>query len=122
MRLKLDEHLGRTHAQLLSRAGHDVEGIRDEGLQGADDAEVWQSVRGERRFFITLDLGFADVRRYTPSPEGGILLLRPRNSGREAVLDILARVLREHSLEMLKGSLVVADASQTRIRSFHRRD
>ncbi|MBE9054177.1 DUF5615 family PIN-like protein [Nostocales cyanobacterium LEGE 11386] len=77
---------------------------------------VWQEVCAEKRFFITLDLDFSDVRRFPPGTHPGILLLRSRNRSRQAVLEILTRVVNEQSLTALKGCLVVADEIQTRIR------
>ncbi|MEH2280693.1 MAG: hypothetical protein V7K90_05015 [Nostoc sp.] len=42
--------------------------------------------------------------------------MRSHNRSRQAVLEILSRVVQEQSLEKLKGCLVVADDIQTRIR------
>ncbi|MEI2418927.1 DUF5615 family PIN-like protein, partial [Arthrospira platensis SPKY2] len=77
---------------------------------------VWQQVCTEGRFFITLDLDFSDVRRFPPGTHPGILLLRSRCGSRQAVLDVLQRVVREDPLATLQGCLVVADDIQTRIR------
>ena len=38
MKLKLDENLGHTSADLFQLAGHDVEMVQGEGLSGASDA------------------------------------------------------------------------------------
>lgn len=67
-------------------------------------------------FFITLDLDFSDVRRFPLGTHSGILLLRPRSKSRQAVLDVLERVLREYSLATFQCCLVLADETQTRIR------
>ncbi|MGH7810507.1 MAG: DUF5615 family PIN-like protein [Candidatus Binatia bacterium] len=82
MRIKLDENLGRPHITLLKRHGYEANRIFDQGLSGIEDTGLWLRVRRENRFFITLDLGFSDVRRYTPGTHPGILLLRPRRKGR----------------------------------------
>jgi predicted nuclease of predicted toxin-antitoxin system len=85
-------------------------------LSGEDDEVVWQQACAEGRFFITLDLDFSDVRRFPPGTHPGILLLRSRRGSRQAVLDVLAWVVREYPLTTLAGYLVVADEAQTRIR------
>jgi predicted nuclease of predicted toxin-antitoxin system len=85
-------------------------------MSGADDAAVWQRVVAEGRFFVTLDLDFADVRRFAPGSHPGILLLRPRNRSRDAVQDILERVIRESPLTTLAGCFAVADVNRTRVR------
>ena len=115
-RIKLDENLGQSHVALLRGAGYEVDRVTDEGLSGTADADLWPVVCREGRFFITLDLDFADVRRFPPGSHPGLLLLRPRNNSRTAVLEILERVIREHPLETLVGCFVVADPGHTRIR------
>ncbi|NJL90494.1 MAG: DUF5615 family PIN-like protein [Coleofasciculaceae cyanobacterium SM2_1_6] len=116
MQVKLDENMGVVHAEFLRQAGYDCDRVTDEGLSGADDEIVWRQVGIEGRFFITLDLDFSDVRRFSPGTHPGILLLRSRSRSRQLVLDVLSRVVREQPLETLQGCLVVADENQTRIR------
>jgi predicted nuclease of predicted toxin-antitoxin system len=114
--IKLDENLSQAHVEFLLRLGYAAERVTDEGLSGADDPVVWQRVLAEGRFFITLDLDFADVRRFPPGGHPGILLLRPRNRSRAAVLEILERVVQEQPMTALAGCFVVADLGHTRIR------
>lgn len=114
--IKLDENLGEIHAEHLRRAGYAVDRVYDEGLSGATDEQVWQRACSEGRLFITLDLDFSDVRRFPPGTHPGILLLRVRTRGRQAVLDVLSRVVIECKLDTLVGCLAVADENQTRVR------
>lgn len=114
--VKVDENLGQMHVEFLRQAGYTADRVHDEGLSGADDRVVWQRALAEGRLFITLDLDFADVRRFSPGSHPGILLLRPRSRSRDAVLEILKQVVREHPLDTLKGCFAVADVSHTRIR------
>ncbi|HZV06066.1 MAG TPA: DUF5615 family PIN-like protein [Gemmataceae bacterium] len=114
--LKLDANLAQPHKDFLNGAGYSAERVTDEGLSGADDAVVWQRAVAEGRFFLTLDLDFADVRRFPPGSHPGILQLRPRNRSRDAVSEILQRVVLEHPLDTLAGCFVVADINHTRIR------
>jgi predicted nuclease of predicted toxin-antitoxin system len=114
--VKLDENLSRSHAELLNDAGCSAERVTYEGLSGADDPTVWQRAVSEGRFFVTLDLDFADVRKFAPGSHPGILLLGPRNRSRTAVLEILKRVVQEQPLTALAGCFVVADMHHTRIR------
>lgn len=116
MLVKLDENLGNTHADFIRELGYDCDRVTDEGLSGASDRTVWEKVIAEGRFFITLDLDFSDIRKFSPGSHPGILLLRPRSRSRQAALDLLKRVLSENSLENMQGCLVVADEYQTRIR------
>ena len=114
--VKLDENLSRTHAEFLRSRGYEADRVHDQGLSGASDDAVWQRVNAERRFLITLDLDFSDVRRFPPGSHPGILLIRPRSNSRAAVLEILQRILSEQSLESFQGCLVVASEEVTRLR------
>lgn len=116
MLVKLDENLGQSHAELVRQSGHSADRVTDEGLSGAIDPVVWQRVVAEGRFFITLDLDFADVRRFAPGTHPGLLLIRPGSKSRKAVAEILVRVLRDYPLVTLRGCFVVADSMHTRIR------
>ena len=116
MLVKLDEILSRSHAAFLRDQGHDADRVHDQGLSGASDAQVWERVKAEGRFLITLDLDFSDLRHDPPGTLPGILLLRARSNGRGAGMGVLQRVLKERSLESLKGCLAVATEEHTRIR------
>jgi predicted nuclease of predicted toxin-antitoxin system len=72
VRIKLDENLGRPHVALLKRHGHEADRVFDQGLSGIEDAPLWARVRRENLFFITLDLGFSDIRRYAPGKHPGL--------------------------------------------------
>ena len=41
MKLKLDENIGRRGLELLKAAGHEVDTVRDQGLQGARDETLF---------------------------------------------------------------------------------
>lgn len=114
--VKLDENLGRTHLELVRERGYEAARVFDQGLSGEADDRLWTYLVEEARFFVTLDLDFSDVRRFEPGSHPGILLLRPRNKGRGAVLSVLRRVLDEAALESYRGCLVVADELNTRVR------
>ena len=63
--VKLDENLGRTHVEFLRQMGYAADRVHDQGLSGESDDVVWQHVCGGGHFFITLDLDFSDVRRFS---------------------------------------------------------
>jgi Domain of unknown function (DUF5615) len=54
-------------------AGHEADGLHDEGLIGAPDSVVLDLVRRENRVLLTLDKGIADVRAYPPEDHAGIV-------------------------------------------------
>jgi predicted nuclease of predicted toxin-antitoxin system len=114
--VKLDEHLGNAHLQLLRDSSYDVDTVLGERLAGSSDELLWSRVVADGRFLITLDLDFSDVRRFPPGTHPGILLVRARSTSSSAVLKVLRRVVAERALEDLRGCLAVADERITRIR------
>ena len=97
MRLKLDENLGKECAALLSRAGHDVSTVFEQGMTSASDEVVLETCRREERGLVTLDLDFANPLRYPPAENEGIVVIRlPRRCSRgdlEAAVSTLAEGL-----------------------------
>ena len=53
IRVKLDEHLPTDLKRLFTGAGHDAETVIDEGLGGAEDAEVAAVCTGGERVLVT---------------------------------------------------------------------
>ena len=107
MKFKIDENLPAEIAAELGAAGHDAECVGDEGLIGSPDPPLLKRARREARVFLTMDKGIADVRRYPPEEYAGIVLLRPRTSGRAALIAFLRRHITELLESDLAGHLVV---------------
>jgi predicted nuclease of predicted toxin-antitoxin system len=57
VKLKLDENIGLQAAQILRAAVHDPMTVRDQKLEGTDDAVLLDICTGEERALITLDRG-----------------------------------------------------------------
>jgi len=114
--VKIDEDLPGRVSDLLLSAGHQAETVVGQGTGGAKDAALWQAVQVERRFLITADKGFGDIRLYPPGTHGGVLLLRPDEGGIDPLLDLLRRVLEGKGLEPLRGTVIVATPRGVRIR------
>jgi predicted nuclease of predicted toxin-antitoxin system len=118
VRIKVDEDLPRAVASLLKEAGYsDVRTVREQDMGGWKDSVLWQAVQEEKRFLITADKGFADLRIHPPGSHAGVLLLRPDQDGISPVLELLKQVLASVDLASLRGSLAVANSQGLRTRS-----
>ncbi len=116
MRFKLDENLPAELLDDLRTAGHEADGLRDEGLTGAQDEMVLELVRREGRVLLTLDKGIADVRAYPPERHAGIVLFRPPSAGRGATLSFVRRLLPSILDRDLTGRLLVITDRGLRLR------
>lgn len=115
MKIKLDENLPIRLADLLNGMGHDADTVLDESLVGYDDVSVWNAVQDAGRFFITQDLDFSDVRMFTPGHHHGLLLVRLREPGRQALLNRIATIFSSEHVENWAGCFVVATDHKVRI-------
>lgn len=102
MKFKLDENFGTRTQQLFRAAGHGVQTVRDEELQGTSDQHLYEVCCTEQYCLVTLDLDFADTIRFPPNQTGGIVVIRmPRNPS----LPLLEKLIRQFLQMIAKMSV-----------------
>lgn len=116
MKIKLDENLPDRLVSALTGLGHDVDTVYVERLNGRIDADVWNGTQTARRFFITQDLDFSDIRRYTPGTHAGLLLVRLTRPGRDALFARVSALFQTERVEDWTGCLVVVTERKVRVR------
>jgi predicted nuclease of predicted toxin-antitoxin system len=116
MKIKLDENLSRHLKSSLERLGHGVHTAGEEGLLSMPDVKVAAAASSEGRMLFTLDVEFADLRKYPPGGHPGIVLFRPESFGPRAVNEFIEAFVRDTDLEKLRGCVVVAEPSRIRVR------
>ena len=116
MNVKLDENLPERLVPVLSALGHDVDTVRSERLKGRNDADIWSAVQAAQRFFVTQDLDFSDVRRYTPGTHAGLLLVRLAKPGRDALLERVSLLFATEPVVEWRGCLVVITEQKVRVK------
>jgi hypothetical protein len=117
MNIKLDENLPVRLATFLQKLGHDVDTVLHEGLKGRADEEIWEAAQRDARFLITQDLDFSDVRRFLPGTHQGLLLVRLRLPGREALLNRVRFLFETEDVQQWQGCFVVVTDHKLRVRS-----
>jgi len=73
-------------------------------------------VRAERRALLTLDLGFADIRRHPPEEYSGLVVLRLSRQDRDEVLDLIRSLLPFLQQNPLEGRLWIVRRGEVRVR------
>lgn len=114
MKIKIDENLPTRLVELLGKQGHDVHTVLGEGLTGSPDETIWRAACGEGRFLITQDLDFADTRRFAPGTHPGVLLVRLREPGANALVDAIGGIAGE--LEGWRRCFVVLTEHKVRVK------
>ena len=116
MRIKIDENMPARLSDVLIKLGHDVETVPEEGLAGTVDDIVWQASQEERRFLITQDLDFSDIRKFAPGTHYGLLLVRLRDPNRAALINKVESIFRSESVSEWGRCLVIATERKVRVR------
>ena len=115
MKLKLDENLPESLVAELAALNHDVDNVRQEGLPGRNDSDVWAAAQSEGRFLITQDLDFSDVRQFQPGSHHGLLLVRLPEAGRLALTRKIADIFRRENVECWPGCFIVLSDHKLRV-------
>lgn len=116
MKLKLDENLGNSAAELLRSYGHDVSTVRLQGLEGSDDELLFWKCVEESRALVTLDHDFGEVLRFDPSVTQGIAVLElgPK-PGLRAILSRIEEFAEMLKIHSVAGSLWIVEPGRVRI-------
>lgn len=116
MKLKLDENISRHIQPELEALGHDVMTVAEEGLLSQPDPVIAAAARFEGRILLTLDVEFADLRKYPPGSHPGIVLFRPRGHGPLAVNEVIRDFVTRASVDEVSGCVVVVEPDRIRVR------
>jgi predicted nuclease of predicted toxin-antitoxin system len=116
VKIKLDENLPERLVAALAALGHDIDTVRAERLNGQADPNVWSATQATKRFLITQDLDFSDVRRYEPGTHVGLLLVRLARPGRNDLFERVVTVFQTENVEDWRGCLVVVTDRKIRVR------
>jgi len=121
MRFLVDEDLPRSAALNLGQAGHLADHVRDVGLRGRPDREVFQWAQEQRSVLITGDMGFASTVTFPLGSHWGIIVLRFPNEASVASMNReLLTTVGLLSEEDVRGSVVIVEpGGRVRIRRPH---
>ena len=87
------------------------------GLLGKDDLSVINFAIRTNRILITLDKDFANIQRYKPGTNPGIIILRPTYPATSTkIIRLLYRFLKNINKFKIEKSLVIVMPSKIRIR------
>lgn len=113
----VDEDMPRSTAAVLRQAGHAAVDVRDVGLRGRSDDEVFARAQVTGAALITADKGFSNVLSFPPGTHAGLIVVRvPNELPTPQVNREVLRALAELEGEELRGLLVIVEVGRTRIR------
>lgn len=115
-RVKVDEDLPEDVATIYTVAGYEATTVRRQSWSGLTDEDLWPRVQAERRWLITADKAFGDIRLFVPGTHAGVILLRADEESRRRYLELANATVRSLRLEDVPGCLIVVTPRGIRIR------
>lgn len=116
-RLLVDEDMARSTTAALREAGYTADDVRDVGLRGRSDPEVFAYAQAHGRILVTADKGFTNTLAYPLGTHAGIMVVRvPDELPTRIANDALLRTLEALEGEDLAGVLVIVELGRARIR------
>lgn len=116
MKIFANENLFDPIIEYLRSIGHDVLSIREAGLCGISDDEVYQLACKENRMIITMDKDFSRMFRFPPEACGGIIVVKIYRRKVDETLNIFKKYYMDVKEEDMKGKLVIITPEGVRIR------
>jgi predicted nuclease of predicted toxin-antitoxin system len=112
-----DEDMSVTVARVLRDAGHEAIHVREAGMQGASDSEVFLFAQGRNAILVTEDLDFSDIRAYPLGTHAGIVVLRmPDNVAYALRGRRVAEAIQDELDDGLEGCLLIVEPASARLR------
>ncbi len=112
-----DEDLPRSLVPYLQAAGIDAEDVRDVGLRGRPDDEIFRYAVSHGLTLLTADVGFGNILRFQPGTHRGIVVARFPNEVPVSLLNqSILTALRGLSDDELVGSLTIIEPGRIRLR------
>jgi len=118
LRVLLDQNISRELVPWLlrQRPRWEIWHVKDVGLDGKPDAEIFKWAQAERAIVVTYDEDFADTRTFALGAHCGIIRLRVWPTTVENTQEAMRRLLAAVSEDLLFGSLVIIDPGKIRLR------
>jgi predicted nuclease of predicted toxin-antitoxin system len=96
--------------------GHDIAGVEQRHLSGADDKTVITHAVAENRAFLTRDMHFCNILLYPPENYLGIIVLKIDPSTIDQVHLTLGTALDNFTQESIQKALLIVHSNKFRER------
>jgi predicted nuclease of predicted toxin-antitoxin system len=118
----IDEDMPRSTGEILKIAGHHAVDVRDCGLRGRSDEEVFEFAQQAGAIILTADVGFGNLHKYPLATHHGIFIVHfPNEVSTQELNKQLVEALTLLTETDYKGNLIILEPARIRIRR-HKRD
>ena len=117
MKAVIDEDLPRSLNAVLQSLGFEIFDVRDFGLRGKADEDIFIFAQERQAVLFSADLGFANIFRFPLGGHSGIVILRfPNEMPTDAIHKASKNLLLKLSKEDFAGNLIILSLAGIRIR------
>jgi predicted nuclease of predicted toxin-antitoxin system len=116
MKLFANENLFDPVINYLRSIGHDVLSLREAGLSGIPDDEVFQLACKDKYVIITMDKDFSRMFRFSPESCGGIIVVKIYRRTVDEILSIFKKLFAEIKEDDIKNNLIIITPEGVRTR------
>ncbi|MBI2621167.1 MAG: DUF5615 family PIN-like protein [Candidatus Levybacteria bacterium] len=117
MNALIDEDLHKSLANVLSNLGFNVFDVRDHGLRGKADIEIFKFAKGNKAVLFSADLGFSNILNFPLGSHSGIVILRfPNELSTGYINKAVKSALSKLRKNDYSGNLIIISLSGIRIK------
>jgi predicted nuclease of predicted toxin-antitoxin system len=116
MRFLADAGISPKTVEFLKQLGHDIVHVRELGMERADDREIIDRARSDRRVVLTFDLDFGEILALGVHDRPSVVLFRLEDETADSVNRLIAPVLRDQREALESGALILVEGTRYRIR------
>lgn len=117
LKFVIDEDMPRSTARVLKAKGYEVLDVRDFGLRGESDDEIYKFAQKEKAVILTGDLGFGNLLHFPVGSHSGIVIAHFPNEVSTSELNNQIIKTFETLTEIdFKGNLIIIEPGKVRIR------
>ncbi len=117
LKFVIDEDMPRSTAKILKSKGYEVLDVRDCGLRGKSDKEVFKFAQQEGAVLLTGDTGFGNLLRFPLKNHSGIVIAHfPNEVSSSELNNQIIKAFDDLTPEDFKGNLIVLEPGKIRIR------
>lgn len=117
-RFVIDEDVSRATGKVLKGLGYEVKDIRDYGLHGAEDDQIYQFAQNNQAVLVTSDMGFGNILHFPIGSHFGIAVIHfPNEVSTKEINRQLVESIKALTEDDFKGNLVIIEPGRVRIRN-----
>ena len=116
MRFLADMGVAMRIVEWLRAQGHDVNHLREEGLQRMPDGDIFLKAATESRILLTFDLDFGEILALSGERKVSVVLFRLHNTRTPHVIERLNLARAPSKMSLETGAILVIEENRVRTR------